>query len=139
MSNNIIEISTSSLLKTREVCIDGHVYDVRPLGAGDRLDISRYSNLILAKGRELTNSKSKLAALKELEKQGDEEKITKALRSVEATVSEIVEYQEAISNCYAKLFNDREDGTKAKALIAKIGAEKVPELLEQIFGKETNG
>lgn len=37
-----INISTSDLVEKKEARIDGKLYKVRKLGAGDQLDISKY-------------------------------------------------------------------------------------------------
>ena len=127
MSNEAVSISTSQYIKTVKANIDGRIYTVRKIGAGEQLDISREASKL----QELQTEMMNLHAKYEVTKDKDEKlKIDLEFAKYAGTVSDIIERMESV---YASLFDDGEDGVYAKKLVHTLGLENTRKVYEQIM------
>jgi len=124
-----ITISTSNLKTTRNARIDGALYEVRRIGAGDKLDISRLSNKLLAESRKAMNVKSKIKALNDL---GEDEQ-TKILDEVSKAMDSVVKTQLELEACYVPLFVAKDANGDAAKLVHAVGVDGINTVLQQIF------
>lgn len=123
-----INISTSNLIETKEARIDGKLYKVRKLGAGDQLDISKYS-------RQLTKLASEVSKMQRRIDSGDDSvanlnKLNKALDDIEKT-------QDKIEKIAAGLFKPL-DGGDSIAIIKSVGIDNLKKLLNMIFSEQVD-
>lgn len=107
----MLEISTNNLSSRKKIKIDGHVYTVRKLGAGEEMDIN--------------------SIIRELNKISKRNKGKKDLSP--ADEAEFNRLQERSLAIYAGTFDDGGDGSKALALIKGLSYEDRGELHKQIF------
>ena len=124
-----ITISTSNLKTTRQARIDGALYEVRQIGAGDRLDISLLAGKLVAESRKSMNLKGKGDALKD----ADDEEQNKILDEISVAFEAVAKAQTDLENCYVKLFTPLDDKGDAVKLVHDIGVDGVKSVLEQIF------
>lgn len=103
-----IKISIKNIIKTKKAEIDGHVYTVRKMGAGEQMDL-------LAMGRKLQGL-SLSDQTPELEK----------LEQIETIRQQMLEI-------YKSLFDDGLGGEKTKELINTLSDEEISELVNTIF------
>lgn len=126
-----IMISTSDYVQneTRRANIDGRVYTVRKMGAGDQLDLSAASSKMVKLSKRAMEIKQKM----------DEAKNEADRFDIMSEMGDLTEEMTAVSakidGIYAGLFNDGENGEHSRALVRLLG-NKVPELIEKIFEKE---
>lgn len=111
----MLQINTNELSQRKKVEIDGHIYIVRRMGAGDQLSVSQY--------------------LRELDILAEKEKRTKLTEKENKRVSEI---ENASLEITAHCFDDQEDGSKSLALVKNLSQDEIAELFNQIF-EEENG
>lgn len=128
-----ITISLSNVHNVKKVHIDEiGDFKVRKMGAGEELDLSdklRRLNEIIEelneldfKGINLKNpSKKDIAELKRLTKRS------------ESLMDEINEIKRFELECYARCFDDGEDGKNTKKLLDSLDDESRAELFKQIF------
>lgn len=127
-----IQITSSDYIKTVEAEIDGHLYKVRKLGAGDTLDISQTMD-------KLAKIQQEASRIEEASKEKKEKKEQEALiEKATELVAKMAGYNQQLVEIYARLFDDGGDGSKSIELIKKIGIETVPKLLSAVLG-ENNG
>lgn len=128
-------ISTSSLMsrKQQKVRIDGAVFTLRELGAGDRLDISQITRKLAKMHTEMTELQNKA---KNIDKLTSEKEKVKLMDEIGAKVDVITDLRNKILACYAKAIDD---GTKkqleTKKLLEIIDIEGVQKLFEQVFAE----
>lgn len=128
-----IQITSSDYIKTVEAEIDGILYKVRKIGAGDSLDVSQ----VMDKMSKIRDESDKLQeALKDAKDKKDEEALIE--KSTEL-VAKMAGYNQQLIAVYARLFNDGGDGSKSIELVKRVGVETVPKLLDVIFGANNNG
>lgn len=130
-----IKISTADFTNSVEVEIDGQLFKVRKLGAGDQMDISVATNKFLEVSKRASNTQSKVDALKSLSEEENSEEIEKSMSEIQEIMDQTVLAQENLYKCYAKLFDDLGDGSKSLDLVKKVGIENVPKILAQVFGE----
>lgn len=123
-----INISTSDLVEKKEARIDGKLYSVRKLGAGDQLDISKYSRQLTKLADEASKTQRQIAS-------GDDstaslEKLNKALNDIEKT-------QNKINKIAAGLFKPL-DGGDSMAIIKSVGIDNLKKLLNMIFSEQVD-
>ena len=141
--SDIIEISTKNTLKWRDVKIDGHLYKVRNLGAGDKLDLiacNRESVELGRKGTEFSGKENILNNLNEETYKNHKEEVENTLTEVENILNKQVSLTKRINAVYEKLFDDgTEDQHLSKELVKSLGKEGVEDILKQIFKNEWQG
>lgn len=127
-----VTISTSGIIREVDANIDGHVYKVRKLGAGDQLDIQVKTSKITLVSKKAFNLKSKAEALKE---NGTDEKVTMELADqISEMMQELEEAQNDIAKCWLKLFDDgTPNQAHSQALLEKYGVEGLQILQKRIF------
>ena len=105
---------------------DGTKIKVRQLGAGEALDISSL-------GRELAKLSQNSANIKK--KLGDNvDPNSKEFKEFIALIDKISAINEQIEAVYLKAFDDgTEDKAIAKQIIHTLGAQKMPQLMKDIF------
>ena len=111
----MIEFSTSSLSSRKRVKIDGHVYTVRRMGAGEELDAS--------------------TVIRELKKLSS--RINKSNNYSEKDMELYDKLQARSLDIFVGLFDDGGDGTKSRELIGKLSFEDRTEMVKQIFSVDT--
>lgn len=122
-----IEISTTQFIKTVDAVIDGTPYKVRRLGAGESLDASQ----LLSKIAELQPKMAELGEKYENAKgEGEKHKYSTQLMQLSAQISGI---NRQIEDIYSRAFDDGGDGQKAHELVAMLGVQQVPALIEAVF------
>ena len=110
----MLEISTAKSRQIKRVNIDGHVYSVRKLGAGEQLTMSQYM-------RKITKFDSRIKA-GEILTDAEEEQAEK--------------YSSDLLNILASCFDDGGDGSKAKELVNSLTADELASIVEEIFKED---
>ena len=123
----MFKLSMDNYLNTKVIATeDGTKIKVRQLGAGEALDISSL-------GRELTKLSQSSANIKK--KLGDDVgPNSKEFKEFIALIDKISAINEQIEAVYLKAFDDgTEDKAIAKQIIHTLGAQKMPQLMKDIF------
>lgn len=123
----MLTISTANLVKSREANIDGHVYAVRKLGAGEQLDISQISAEL---GKIRQDALNLQAKIQKSESDAQREKYETKLYEISASA---VKLSQKIESIYTKAFDDHGDQSKSKELVHKIGIENAIAIINQVF------
>lgn len=121
-----IKISTADYIKTVDAEIDGVIFKVRRLGAGEGLDISQLSSKIA----ELYPKAQALQ--KEVESAPKSEQKAKIAELLQLT-AQIGGLTRKIEDIYTRCFDAGDDGTKARELVALVGIDNVPKMLDRVF------
>lgn len=122
--------STSDYIKTKTGKIDGTVYTIRRMGAGDELDIAAISSKVLRLQEQIELLRDGIKNAK------DEEATLKVVAENSDAMEKLAEEQAKLEKVYASLFDDGGDGRKSLALVHKLGHEGVKNLLDDIFGED---
>lgn len=109
----MLEIRTSALKSRKKVPIDGHVYIVRTLGAGEQLEI----NQLIREAKKLEEQVKGKEATPAQEKQG-----------------EVI--AQKLLDSFTALFDDQGDQSKSRALVNSLTEVELIQLLKQIFTPE---
>lgn len=123
----MFKLSMDNYLNTKVIATeDGTKIKVRQLGAGEALDVSSL-------GRELTKLSQSSANIKK--KLGDDvDPNSKEFKEFLALIDKISAINEQIEAVYLKAFDDgTEDKAIAKQIIHTLGAQKMPQLMKDIF------
>lgn len=121
-----VEISTSGLAREVKVKIDGHVFTVRKMGAGDQLDIQR-------KAAQLARAMQELSELQEKAKV-DSSDSNKLFSELDKILDEVTRLSAEIGERYIKLFNDgTKNQTHARKLLEKYDIEGLRILNDRAF------
>ena len=123
----MLKLSMDDYLNTKVIATeDGTKIKVRQLGAGEALDISSL-------GRELTKLSQSSENIKK--KLGDDvDPNSKEFKEFIALIDKISAINEQIEAVYLKAFDDgTEDKAIAKQIIHTLGAQKMPQLMKDIF------
>lgn len=126
-------ISTSSLMshKQQQVRIDGKVYTLRELGAGDRLDISQITRRLAKMHGQMMELKQQAEAT---QGETDEKTIMKLMDEIGAKVELIAELRTKLLGCYARAIDDgTEKQLETKKLLEIIDIEGAQRLFDQVF------
>lgn len=123
-----IQITSSDYIKTVDAEIDGYLYKVRKIGAGDTLDISQTME-------KMSKLQEEADHIQESSKEKKDRKEQEALvEKATELIAKMAGYNQQLIEIYARLFDDGGDGSKSIELIKKVGIETVPKLLNAIFG-----
>lgn len=109
--SDIISISSNDLGTRKRVKIDGHLFTVRKLGAGEELDLSQIARQTVKLLEKLT----------ETEEWSDKDS------------NEFEDLKRRSLNIYAKTFDDGGDGSKSMALVERLSDEERNEIYRQVF------
>lgn len=123
----MFKLSMDNYLNTKVIATeDGTKIKVRQLGAGEALDVSSL-------GRELAKLSQNSANIKK--KLGDNvDPNSKEFKEFIALIDKISAINEQIEAVYLKAFDDgTEDRAIAKQIIHTLGAQKMPQLMKDIF------
>lgn len=123
----MFKLSMDNYLNTKVIATeDGTKIKVRQLGAGEALDVSSL-------GRELTKLSQNSANIKK--KLGDNvDPNSKEFKEFIGLIDKISAINEQIEAVYLKAFDDgTEDKAIAKQIIHTLGAQKMPQLMKDIF------
>lgn len=123
----MFKLSMDNYLNTKVIATeDGTKIKVRQLGAGEALDVSSL-------GRELAKLSQNSANIKK--KLGDDvDPNSKEFKEFLALIDKISAINEQIEAVYLKAFDDgTEDKSIAKQIIHTLGAQKMPQLMKDIF------
>lgn len=123
----MFKLSMDNYLNTKVIATEeGTKIKIRQLGAGEALDISSL-------GRELTKLSQSSANIKK--KLGDDvDPNSKEFKEFIALIDKISAINEQIEAVYLKAFDDgTEDKAIAKQIIHTLGAQKMPQLMKDIF------
>lgn len=123
----MFKLSMDNYLNTKVIATeDGTKIKVRQLGAGEALDISSL-------GRELTKLSQSSENIKK--KIGDDvDPNSKEFKEFIGLIDKISAINEQIEAVYLKAFDDgTEDKAIAKQIIHTLGAQKMPQLMKDIF------
>ena len=123
----MFKLSMDNYLNTKVIATeDGTKIKVRQLGAGEALDASSL-------GRELTKLSQNSANIKK--NLGDDvDPNSKEFKEFLALIDKISAINEQIEAVYLKAFDDgTEDKAIAKQIIHTLGAQKMPQLMKDIF------
>jgi len=123
----MFKLSMDNYLNTKVIATeDGTKIKVRQLGAGEALDVSSL-------GRELAKLSQNSANIKK--KLGDNvDPNSKEFKEFIALIDKISAINEQIEAVYLKAFDDgTEDKAIAKQIIHTLGAQKMPQLMKDIF------
>lgn len=105
---------------------DGKKIKVRQLGAGEALDISSLGRKVAKLAQESEKIQKKLG--------GDIDPNSEEFKEFIALTDKIGKINEKIEAVYLKAFDDgTEDKTIAKQIIHTLGAQKMPQLMKDIF------
>ena len=127
-----LQISTSGIIREVDANIEGYVYKVRKIGAGDELDIQHKASKIAAISKKAFNLKSKAAALEK--SPNDAELAAEVTEQIGAIMDEIAMARGELSKCYTKLFDDGTTNQEyTKKLLEKYGSEGLSELNRRVF------
>ena len=124
-----ITISTKQFIKTKEVEIDGYTYQVRRMGAGTSLDMSKNMSELQSLKTEFVNLQGKMKVA------GSESKQKALMNEMQELSGKLNRIIGEIEVAYASLFDDGKDGSVALKMVHEVGFENVPAILEQIFGE----
>ena len=128
MSNEAVSISTSKYITTVKAKIDGRIYIVRKIGAGEQLDLSREATKLQEFQVESANLRAKYEVAKTKE---EKQKLEAEFAKYANTIGEIADRIEAV---YVGLFDDGEDGRYSKKLVHTLGINNIREVYEEIMG-----
>lgn len=123
----MFKLSMDNYLNTKVIATEDETkIKVRQLGAGEALDVSSL-------GRELANLSQNSANIKK--KLGDNvDPNSKEFKEFIALIDKISSINEQIEAVYLKAFDDgTEDKAIAKQIIHTLGAQKMPQLMKDIF------
>lgn len=123
----MFKLSMDNYLNTKVISTeDGIKIKVRQLGAGEALDVSSL-------GRELAKLSQNSANIKK--KLGDNvDPNSKEFKEFIGLIDKISAINEQIEAVYLKAFDDgTEDKAIAKQIIHTLGAQKMPQLMKDIF------
>lgn len=123
----MFKLSMDNYLNTKVISTeDGTKIKVRQLGAGEALDVSSL-------GRELAKLSQNSANIKK--KLGDNvDPNSKEFKEFIGLIDKISAINEQIEAVYLKAFDDgTEDKAIAKQIIHTLGAQKMPQLMKDIF------
>nr|DAS98230.1 MAG TPA: hypothetical protein [Caudoviricetes sp.] len=133
---NEMIISLSELTpsqRTQVVRIDGKVYTLRSLGAGDQLDIQRATRKLL----QLNTTMVDLQERAQNESQLDNAQKISLIDELSDKFNELEMVNQELLKCYARAIDD---GTKAQkdtqTLVETLGVEGVRRLFERAFGSD---
>lgn len=134
MSLEAVSISTSKFITTVKANIDGHDYNVRKMGAGTQLDMSREISNLMKMRTELLNLEGKI---KKAETEEEADKMLQENMGKMESFNKIVNRIEAI---FIDLFDDGEDGKRSAKLVHALGIDNIQKVYTEIFDKaeETN-
>lgn len=113
----MLELKTNQLKTRKQVLIDGHHYTVRRLGNIEQLDVSQYMR--------------RLEQLSSIESKDATELTPKQVKEAE-------EISAKLSLLFVNLFDDGEDQTKSRALVASLTDQELGILIQQIFKDEVD-
>lgn len=123
----MFKLTMDNYLNTKVIATeDGTKIKVRQLGAGEALDVSSL-------GRELAKLSQNSANIKK--KLGDNvDPNSKEFKEFIGLIDKICAINEQIEAVYLKAFDDgTEDKAIAKQIIHTLGAQKMPQLMKDIF------
>lgn len=124
--------STSDYIKTKTGKIDGTVYTIRRMGAGDELDVAAISSKIVRLQTQLDELQRDIKEAKTSEAE------LKAVANNADVLDQLAEGQAKIEKVYTSLFDDGGDQSKSQALVHRLGHDGVKKLLDDIF-EENDG
>lgn len=127
-----IIISTDGLKTTRLARIDGALYEIRRIGAGDQLDISQLGKKLVAESRKAMDLREKMQT-------ESKEKQTEMLDEVNVALETVAEAQNALEKCYARLFTAKDDGANPDNLVRTVGVEGIHKIIDQVFSAKDEG
>lgn len=107
----MLELNTTDLASRKKVKIDGHIYTVRPSGAGDDMKL----NMVLAQLKKLA------------------EKADKNKNETAKDITTIAELQKQAIKVVSDRYDDGGDGSKAFDLITRLSPTDRYALEAQIF------
>lgn len=123
----MFKLSIDNYLTTKVIATeDGKKIKVRQLGAGEALDASSL-------GREITKLAQESKKLQK--KLGDDiDPNSKEFKEYIALTDKIGAFNEKIEEIYLRAFDDgTEDKAIAKQIVHTLGAQKMPQLMKDIF------
>lgn len=129
MSNEAVSISTSQYIKTIKANIDGHIYKVRKLGAGDALDLSSLAGEAEKAQVEVFNLRGKYNSAT------DEKTKQEILVQIGEAVKPLSDIQHRMFDVYCGLFDDGDDGHYTRNLINSLGIENTQKVYKEIMDK----
>ena len=124
-----IAISTSKYIKTVRAKIDGRIYTVRKIGAGEGLDLSALLGELQKQSVEILNLRGKIDTAE------SDEKRKEYTNELLENMKPFAELQERIEEIYIGLFDDGEDGKYSKALVRSLGIDNTNAVYNEIMEK----
>lgn len=123
----MFKLSMDNYLNTKVIATeDGTKIKVRQLGAGEALDVSSLGRELAKLSQNSANIKKKLG--------GNVDPNSKEFKEFIALIDKISAINEQIEAVYLKAFDDgTEDRAIAKQIIHTLGAQKMPQLMKDIF------
>lgn len=107
----MLELHTKDLDSRKQAKIDGHVYTIRPAGAGDDMKL----NVVLAKIK------------------ANAEKVTRKKVETAKDIAEVAELQAEAIRVVSARYDDGGDGSKAFELISTLSPVDRYKIEEQVF------
>lgn len=126
---SIKSYSTSDYIQTKQGKIDGTVYTIRRMGAGDELDIAAISSRIVRLQAQIDEMKRSIDNAK------TEEESMEAIGQNADALEKLAKEQANIERVYISLFDDGGDQSKSRELVHRLGHEGIKSLLNDIFGE----
>lgn len=123
----MFKLSMDNYLTTKVIATeDGKKIKVRQLGAGEALDISSLGRQVAKLAQESEKIQKKLG--------GDIDPNSEEFKEFIALTDKIGKINEQIEAVYLKAFDDgTEDKAIAKQIVHTLGAQKMPQLMKDIF------
>lgn len=123
----MFKLSMDNYLTTKVIATeDGTKIKVRQLGAGEALDISSLGRQVAKLAQESEKIQKKLA--------GNIDPNSEEFKEFIALTDKIGAINEQIEAVYLKAFDDgTEDKAIAKQIVHTLGAQKMPQLMKDIF------
>ena len=123
----MFKLSMDNYLNTKVIATeDGTKIKVRQLGAGEALDISSLGRQVAKLAQESEKIQRKLS--------GNIDPNSKEFKEFIALTDKIGAINEQIEAVYLKAFDDgTEDKSIAKQIVHTLGAQKMPQLMKDIF------
>ena len=123
----MFKLSMDNYLTTKVIATeDGTKIKVRQLGAGEALDISSLGRQVAKLAQESEKIQRKLA--------GNIDPNSEEFKEFIALTDKIGKINEQIEAVYLKAFDDgTEDKAIAKQIVHTLGAQKMPQLMKDIF------
>lgn len=123
----MFKLSMDNYLNTKVIATeDGTKIKVRQLGAGEALDVSSLGRELAKLSQNSANIKKNLGE--------DVDPNSKEFKEFIALIDKISAINEQIEAVYLKAFDDgTEDKAIAKQIIHTLGAQKMPQLMKDIF------